>query len=238
MSQLVNLETLIGCVGINSSHHILAMASHISDADNDSETMSIQVSKGGNTFTTILPQRAILSDLISSCEDAGTWATDDTHLDWDRAKFIAKGQMLRSGVDDEKPIAHLGGKKVTLQVPTVEDLQSLQQSSEAAKARQARREAQRSRAAVPWSRRQQGVAGGEEYTFERIEPLPGLRNPERSRDFLKRLADDPGIRAAMRKHKFKGMHVLAHGSLFVTVREPHGLMAHRPSGESTDLRQA
>lgn len=180
------------------------MNSPTPDAGDDGATISIHVSKGGKTFEATLPETAILSDLISSCEDAGAWATSDTHLDWDRAKFIAKGQMLRSGTDDEKPVAHLAGKKVTLQVPTVEDIQSLQQSSEAARARQARREAQRSRAAVPWSRKQQG---SDEYTFARIEPLPGLRNPERSRAFLKRLADDPGIRAAMRKHKFKGMYV-------------------------------
>lgn len=166
--------------------------------------MSIQVSKGGKALSVSLPRDALLSDLISRCEDSDAWADANSHFDWDKAKFIAKGQMLRSGPDDEKPISHLDGKKVTLQVPTVEDIQSLQQSSEAAKARQARRQAQR-RAAVP--ARQTRRQGDSDYTFMRIEPLPGLRHPERSREFLVRLAEDPGIKAAMKKHQFTGTYV-------------------------------
>ncbi|RMD39267.1 hypothetical protein DV735_g5854, partial [Chaetothyriales sp. CBS 134920] len=41
-----------------------------------------------------------------------------------------------------------------------------------------------------------------QYTFHVIEPLPYLPNPEKSRRFLQRLANDPGIKASMRKHKF------------------------------------
>ena len=41
-----------------------------------------------------------------------------------------------------------------------------------------------------------------EYSFHAIEPLPYLPNPEKSRRFLERLANDPGIKASMRKHKF------------------------------------
>src|SRR5271163_2998748 len=40
------------------------------------------------------------------------------------------------------------------------------------------------------------------YTFHAIQPLPYLPDPERSRRFLERLAQDPGIKASMRKHKF------------------------------------
>lgn len=169
--------------------------------DGDTETLSIQVSKGGKTQNIQLPRDAVLSDLITACEESEAWAAGDSHYDWDRAKFIAKGAILKSGVDDSRPIAHLDGKKVTLQVPTVEDIQGLQQSSDAAKARQARREVQR-RAAVP--ARQSRRQGDSDYRFLRIEPLPGLRNPETSREFLVRLADDPGIKAAMKKHQFTG----------------------------------
>lgn len=40
------------------------------------------------------------------------------------------------------------------------------------------------------------------YTFHRLLPLSYLPRPERSLDFLKRLRDDPGIRATMAKHEF------------------------------------
>lgn len=177
------------------------MASTSGDDDGVGEMLSIQVFKGSKALRVVLPKDAILSDLIASCEESDVWAASDSHFDWDKAKFIAKGQMLRSGADDGKPISHLDGKKVTLQVPTVEDIQDLQQSSEAAKARQARRQEQR-RAAVP--ARQTRRQGDSSYSFLRIEPLPGLRNPERSREFLVRLAEDPGIKAAMKKHQFTG----------------------------------
>lgn len=183
----------------------MASPSDEDGGDGDGNTMlTIHVSKSGKTLDVNLPQDALLSDLISSCEESGTWAaSNDAHLDWDRAKFIAKGQLLRSGPDDHKTVSHLDGKRVTLQVPTTEDIQSLQQSSEAARARQARRQAQR-RAAVP--ARQTRRQGDSNFTFLRIEPLPGLRNPERSREFLARLAEDPGIKAAMKKHQFTGTY--------------------------------
>lgn len=40
------------------------------------------------------------------------------------------------------------------------------------------------------------------FTFERIEPLAGLPNPEKSRQFLNRLKDDRGVRALMDKYKW------------------------------------
>ena len=40
------------------------------------------------------------------------------------------------------------------------------------------------------------------YTFHAIEPLRYLPNPEKSRRYLERLANDPGIKASMRKHAF------------------------------------
>ena len=41
-----------------------------------------------------------------------------------------------------------------------------------------------------------------EYGFHAIEPLPYLPNPDKSRRFLERLANDPGIKASMRRHQF------------------------------------
>lgn len=41
------------------------------------------------------------------------------------------------------------------------------------------------------------------YGFGAIRPLPHLANPERSAALLQRLADDAGIRSAMRTHRFR-----------------------------------
>lgn len=168
------------------------------------ETITVTISKSGTTHSITLPSTALLTDLISASEDALLQSSPIAVYDWDKAKFIAAGTLLRSGADDHKPIAHLHNKKVTLQVPTVQDIESIKHSSDAAKAREARRAAQR-RAAVP--ARTTRRPGEDKYGFLRIEPLPGLRNPERSRGFLERLADDVGIKATMRKHGFTGMCV-------------------------------
>ena len=41
-----------------------------------------------------------------------------------------------------------------------------------------------------------------QYTFTTLRPLPYLPRPEKSLEFLKRLRDDPGIKASMRKHQW------------------------------------
>ncbi|KUI73777.1 hypothetical protein VM1G_11933 [Cytospora mali] len=168
-------------------------------------TVSITVSKGGKQLDTFqLPEGAILNDLLIACEDHLRGDSNDKEYDWDKAKFIAKGKMLRASEHGDQSITHLHNTKVTLQVPTVEDIQNLHQSSEAARTREARRQAAHLRSAARTSKatsRRRDPSDGE-YTFQRVEPLPGFTNAERSRAFLLRLKEDPGIRAAMRKHKF------------------------------------
>lgn len=45
-------------------------------------------------------------------------------------------------------------------------------------------------------------ASSSKYTFDRVEPLPGLPNPERSRQFLNKLKEDLGVRALMEKYRW------------------------------------
>ncbi|KAK7733076.1 hypothetical protein SLS53_008263 [Cytospora paraplurivora] len=175
----------------------------------DPPTISITVTKGGKQLDTFhLPGGAILNDLLLACEDhlSDSGASEAQTYDWDKAKFIAKGKMLRASAHGDQPIAHLDGAKVTLQVPTAEALQSLRESSSAARAREARRASQAQASAARRARdqatRRPGPAAGTEYTFLRVEPLPGFSNAERSRALLHRLREDPGVRAAMRRHRF------------------------------------
>lgn len=210
-------------------------------------TVSITVSKGGKQLDTfILPEGAILNDLLIACEDnlstATTGATPATkegdpppsrEYDWDKAKFIAKGKMLRAAEHGDHPIAHLHNTKVTLQVPTVADIQGLQASSEAARSRDARRQAQRRAASAsatrPTPHRRRDPAGGgssSEYTFLRLETLPGLPGAHRSLALLQRLRDDPGVRTVMRRHRFT-VGLLAE-------MDPASNTRHGPGGSSTE----
>lgn len=172
----------------------------------EAPSLTITVTKGGKPLDTFhLTKDAILNDLLIACEDQLAEGADK--YDWDKAKFIAKGKMLRASEHGEQTISHLDGTKVTLQVPTLEAIQDLQRSSDAARAREARRHAINTSAARPVAARRTRpdparAHADAQYTFLRVEPLPGYTNPERSRAFLERLKEDPGIRSAMRKHEF------------------------------------
>jgi len=74
------------------------------------------------------------------------------------------------------------------------------------------------------------------YTFHAIEPLPYLPNPEKSRRFLERLANDPGIKSAMRKHKFSVGLLTEMNPAEHTTHESRTLGLNRNGGEVIELR--
>ncbi|OAL36560.1 hypothetical protein AYO20_04176 [Fonsecaea nubica] len=74
------------------------------------------------------------------------------------------------------------------------------------------------------------------YTFHAIEPLPYLPNPEKSRRFLERLANDPGIKASMRKHKFTVGLLTEMNPAEHTTHESKTLGLNRNRGEVIELR--
>jgi len=74
------------------------------------------------------------------------------------------------------------------------------------------------------------------YTFHAIEPLPYLPNPEKSRRFLERLANDPGIKASMRKHKFSVGLLTEMNPAEHTTHESRTLGLNRNRGEVIELR--
>lgn len=74
------------------------------------------------------------------------------------------------------------------------------------------------------------------YTFHGIEPLQYLPNPEKSRRYLERLANDPGIKAAMRKHKFSVGLLTEMNPAEHTTHESKTLGLNRNKGEVIELR--
>ncbi|KAL2420106.1 DNA-dependent metalloprotease WSS1-like protein 2 [Exophiala dermatitidis] len=74
------------------------------------------------------------------------------------------------------------------------------------------------------------------YTFHAIEPLAYLPNPEKSRRYLERLANDPGIKAAMRKHKFSVGLLTEMNPAEHTTHESKTLGLNRNRGEVIELR--
>ncbi|KAJ5481857.1 hypothetical protein N7475_000669 [Penicillium sp. IBT 31633x] len=93
---------------------------------------------------------------------------------------------------------------------------------------------------TPSSSRSGGIhtlsSSSNNYTFLRLLPLSYLPNPDRSLDFLKRLRDDPGIRAAMAKHKFSVPLLTEMNPAEHTTSESRTLGLNRNKGEVIELR--
>ncbi|PLN75088.1 WLM-domain-containing protein [Aspergillus taichungensis] len=74
------------------------------------------------------------------------------------------------------------------------------------------------------------------YTFHTLTPLPYLPNPNRSLQFLARLRDDPGIRAAMANHRFSVPLLTEMDPALHTTSESRTLGLNRNKGQAIELR--
>ncbi|KAK3946432.1 WLM-domain-containing protein [Diplogelasinospora grovesii] len=135
--------------------------------------------------------------------------------DWSKCKVMVEKRqagvkpLLKMPDDGSFSLSILHNNSLKLMAPKKSTLASLQEASAAAAAADALRRQRMSRASpaaaaatTSRSRDQKRAQEDAQYTFQTIRPLPYLPRPERSTAFLERLRDDPGIRAAMRKHKF------------------------------------
>ena len=93
------------------------------------------------------------------------------------------------------------------------------------------------KAAVPSRNRDwKKIQDESRYAFHSIQPLTYLPNPDRSTRFLERLANDPGIKAAMRKHKFSVGLLTEMNPAEHTTEESRTLGLNRNRGEVIELR--
>lgn len=74
------------------------------------------------------------------------------------------------------------------------------------------------------------------YTFMDIKPLPYLPSPEKSLRYLQRLANDPGIKATMAKHKWSVGLLTEMNPAEHTTHESKTLGLNRNAGEVIELR--
>ncbi|XXG97764.1 hypothetical protein Hte_004075 [Hypoxylon texense] len=118
--------------------------------------------------------------------------------------MVPKLGMLKGPGFGDRSIADLQDKKITLLGTSSAELESLASASQHAASRQAHLAAARRKQPKPYSSQRNPTRAHEDstYTFMTLRPLPNLPHPERSLAFLERLKNDPGIRTAMRAHKF------------------------------------
>lgn len=117
--------------------------------------------------------------------------------------LVPKGAMLKAPLKDPNmSLQTLQGKTLTLMGSGAAEVKAVQGMCEKVSKRNAARMAQRAKAKLFPQRNQARSAEDTKYTFLQVKPLAGLPHPERSEALLLKLKEDPGIRAAMRKHKF------------------------------------
>ena len=151
----------------------------------------------GTPYTFTFPPTATISDLSDE-------VADSLSIPASNQKFmISKLGLLKPPFKNPQlPLSSIADKKMSLMGSTVAEASSIEQAAFEAsrRANRAARPAQKVKAykSHDWKKQQEEA----QYTFLDIRPLPYLPNPSRSLEYLKQLANDAGIKAAMRKHKF------------------------------------
>ncbi|KAM0351625.1 hypothetical protein ACHAPU_002635 [Fusarium lateritium] len=164
-------------------------------SDDEQSWLTLSITHRKITYELTFPEDATVTDLFNEIE-----ASLDVPVA--NQKIIApKTPLLKAPFKNpDMPLLDLKGKALTLMGSPAAEIQQVQDMAERVAKRNAARMAHRSKArhAAPTRRNPQES----QYTFLQVRPLQVLPNPERSQKLLLRLKEDPGIRAAMTKHKF------------------------------------
>ncbi|KAL7907084.1 WLM domain-containing protein [Trichoderma velutinum] len=222
---------------MDQEHHDEIDSEGESENAADRETVSITVSHRGHKFPFEIEADLTVTDLFHEIENV-------LEIPFENIKvMVPKGPFLKAPLKDpEYQVKNFAGKTVTVMGSTSADVQAVQAMCQKLSKMKAAREAQRSKAKSKGPARRRGLQSAEDskYTFLQVRPLSGLPHPERSLKLLNRLKEDPGIKTAMRKHKFTvalltEMEPLAHTE---TTHEGTSriLGLNRNQGEVIELR--
>ncbi|KAI1343873.1 WLM-domain-containing protein [Xylariaceae sp. FL0016] len=168
----------------------------LDDTSEASQGIPISLKHHGKEHTIHMPPEATLADLSEEIQDILNIPITNQKL------MIPKLGMLKAPFSDHS-VSDLSGKKITLLGASNAEIASLDDASAKASARAAHLASARRNLPKAYSRRDPLRAQEEsQYTFMTLRPLPNLPSPQRSLAFLERLKNDPGIKTAMRTHKF------------------------------------
>ncbi|KAI0552800.1 WLM domain-containing protein [Xylaria curta] len=188
----------------------------------------------GNSHTFDMQPDTTVTDLADQIQSV-------LHIPVENQKLMVPKMPLLKAPFGDRPITDLQNKKITLLGTTSAEIAGLTAASEKATAREAHLASARRNLPAAFSRRDPRRAQEDnQYNFMTLRPLPNLPRPERSLAFLERLKADPGIRAAMRKHKFSVGLLTEMDPLSYTESNHEGttriLGLNRNKGEVIELR--
>jgi hypothetical protein len=180
--------------------HTVNMATDMQESTmstNTQDLVSITFTHRGQPHTFQFPADATISDLSDDIADSLSIPPTNQKI------MVSKLGLLKPPFKDpELPITSIADKKITLMGSTADEASSIAEAAEHASRRATRRSRPLQRVQAykshDWKKEQEES----QYTFLTLRPLPYLPNPTKSLQFLQRLKDDAGIKAAMRKHKF------------------------------------
>jgi len=206
-------------------------------AQEDSDILTLTLQYHGEPIALSFAQDATISDLSE------TISTDLSIPPSNQKLLISpKPGLLKPPFKDASlPLSTLQTRKITLLGSTTAEVSSLHESIAALKEKQAARanalrSGRRATATVTHRQTAQQRLDASTYTFASIKPLPYLPDPSKSQRFLERLASDPGIRAAMAKHKFSVGLLTEMNPIEHTTEHSRTLGLNRNAGEVIELR--
>ncbi|PNS20473.1 Ubiquitin and WLM domain-containing metalloprotease [Sphaceloma murrayae] len=210
---------------------------HMAETDDmpSEEDLSITLTYHKEPITLSLPSSSTISDLSALI-------TTDFDIPSSNQKLLIspKPGLLRPPFKDPTlPLSTLLNRKITLLGTPTSSTDALNSHLTTVRARATARATalREARKIKPTSYRDPRQAADEaRYTFHSIRPLPYLPNPEKSQRYLERLASDPGIKAAMRKHKFSVGLLTEMNPAEHTTHESKTLGLNRNGGEVIELR--
>ncbi|KAL6720167.1 hypothetical protein ACLMJK_002088 [Lecanora helva] len=199
-----------------------------SPATSTDKPISMTFSHHGTPHTMSFPPTSTITDL--SDRISTTLSIPPTNL-----KFMITpklGVLKPPFASPSLPLSTLQSKKIVLLAPTAAEISSL-----SAPAPRTNPTSAAVKPATPsrhrdWRKTQDEAT----YTFHTLLPLQYLPNPSRSLRYLERLRADPGIKAAMRKHKFSVGLLTEMNPADHTTHDGKTLGLNRNRGEVIELR--
>lgn len=209
------------------------LPTHQSRNKEDGSLMNIHVHFHGKQFTVQAPTNITIAQLSSSLAEMLSIETEKQKI-----MITPKPGILKPPFPDTQVSAIYTPKtKITLLGSTEKEISDLNNSITRVHIQsQTRLTAQRAAPKATKHRDWKKIQEESTYSFHSIRPLPYLPNPDRSHRFLERLADDPGIKAAMRAHKFSVGLLTEMNPAEHTTQESRTLGLNRNRGEVIELR--
>jgi hypothetical protein len=217
-------------VGTIPSLKQLHMASEQALSDTSGEEIQLSFTHHGAQITFEFSRDAVLNDLSNK-------VAAELSIPASNQKFLISpklGLQKPPFKNPYIPLTELLSKKITLVGSTASEISALNSAMSAASVS---RKPSSIKAATPSRYRDVNRIQEEAmYTFHTLRPLPYLPNPDRSLKFLERLRNDPGIKAAMRTHKFSVPLLTEMDPAMHTTHESRTLGLNRNQGEVIELR--